>query len=30
MTEKPILKKRYVELGFNPTLEGVTTFVRST
>lgn len=28
MTEKDVLKKRYVELGFNPTLSGVTTFVR--
>lgn len=30
MTEKPVLKERYIELGFYPTLGGVTTLVRST
>jgi len=28
MTEKPALKKRYMELGYKPTLEGVTTLVK--
>lgn len=30
MTEKPILVERYKEIGFTPTLSGVTTFARST
>lgn len=30
LTEKPILAKRYQELGFHPTLGGVTAFVRRT
>jgi hypothetical protein len=30
MTEKPVLVERYKEIGFIPTLSGVTTFVRST
>lgn len=30
MTEKPVLKSRYMELGFTPTLDGITTFVRRT
>lgn len=28
MTEKPALKKRYMELGYRPTLDGVTTFIK--
>ena len=28
MSEKDVLHKRYFELGFHPTLSGVTTFVR--
>jgi hypothetical protein len=30
MTEKQALKGRYIQLGFQPTLGGVTTFVRNT
>lgn len=30
LTEKPALKTRYMELGFHPTLGGVTAFVRNT
>jgi hypothetical protein len=29
MSEKPVLVKRYMELGFQPTLSGLTTLVRS-
>ena len=29
MTDKHVLEKRYSELGFKPTLKGVTTMVRS-
>lgn len=30
LTEKPALKTRYMELGYHPTLGGVTAFVRNT
>lgn len=28
MTEKPVLKKRYMEFGYNPTLENITTLIK--